>query len=141
MKDVIVVHHPADAVPLISQYGKKKQEHFGIICLDNQYNVISKKVLFIGGAGSCQIDTKVVFWEACRKSATAVIIFHTHPCGESDPSKPDIKTTKDLSDGFRLLGIQFLDHIIIGRHEYFSFLEHDMIETLDSKVVGVAEVK
>jgi DNA repair protein RadC len=54
-----------------------------------------------------------------------MIMFHNHPSGNTNPSKYDIKLTKDFEMGGKLLGIQVLDHIIIGRYNYYSFLEHD----------------
>ena len=54
-----------------------------------------------------------------------MILFHNHPSGNTNPSEYDIKMTKDFEKGGELLGILVLDHIIIGKYDYFSFLEHD----------------
>ncbi len=138
-KESIVIRSPADTLSLIHPYGKKKQEHFGVICLDGGYGVKSRKVLFVGGTAKCQVDLKVIFWEICRREAEAVIFFHNHPAGEISPSVPDRKTTEELAEGLKTLGIQLLDHIIIGRYGYFSFLEHGLIEKPVSRLADVAE--
>lgn len=139
MKDAIVVYHPADAVPLISQYGKKKQERFGVILLDSGHKVLKRKVLFVGCTGTCPVDLKVLFWEVCKGEAAAIIIFHNHPTGVLAPSEPDKELTKSVQEGCKTLGLQFLDHIIVGRYEYYSFLEHDILEMEETRLKEVAE--
>lgn len=129
---------PSDCVPLLTTYGKKHQEHFGIICIDNGLNVISKKVLFIGGSSKAFIDTKVILWETLKKKASAVIIFHNHTSNNSNPSAEDIDTTNKLKKAFEICGIQLLDHIIIARDTYFSFTDHNMIESEDNDQSAVA---
>ena len=63
-----------------------------------------------------------------------MILFHNHPSGNTSPSKEDIELTKDFEMGGKLLGIQVLDHIIIGRYNYFSFLEHEKMSKEESQV-------
>ena len=127
MKDTVVLSRPADLLPLLNGYSKKRQEVFGIICVDSGNQVIRKKMLFVGGDSKCQVSSRVVFWEACRASAAGVILFHNHPTGSTLPSELDIALTKELKKGFDFLGIQLLDHMIVGRFDYYSFLEHDMM--------------
>ena len=78
----------------------------------------------------------MIFWLACQKSASAIVLFHNHPSGNPDPSGYDINLTDDIVKGGELLGIQILDHIIISRCGYYSFLEHDLMskEDLNAKV-------
>ena len=132
-KQETVVMQPFDVVPLLRNISGKRQEHFGIILLDFGQRVIKKKVLFIGTEGHCEIDLKIIYWQACLGKASAVILFHNHPTGILQPSERDIRTTGELEDGFCRLGIQMLDHIIVGRtwqgnyFSYFSFKEHDLL--------------
>jgi DNA repair protein RadC len=63
-----------------------------------------------------------------------MILFHNHPSGDTNPSEYDIKLTKDFEMGGKLLGIQVLDHIIIGRYSYYSFLERDQMSKEENQV-------
>ena len=128
-----------DAVMLLKAYEYKKQEYFGIICLDSGRNVICKKTLFKGGSSRSIVDLKVVYWEACKKNACAIIVFHNHPSGNVRPSDEDIETTRLIEQASKIMGIQLLDHVIVGKHHYYSFKEHDMIGVEDKEEKKVAE--
>ncbi len=132
------IRNPMDSVEILKSLRNKRQEHFGVICLDSVLNVISKKTLFIGGTNSCKIDSKIIFWEACCKKASGIILFHNHPGNIAEPSVDDIRTTKVIETACKAIGIQFLDHVIIGRTCYFSFREADMVGVED-KEKAVAE--
>ena len=130
----ITVHSPNDIIPLLQKYTKYRQEHFGLICLDSERNVIYNKDLFIGSEHGTAVDPKIIFWKACEKKASTIIVFHNHPNQKTEPSDVDIKTTKKLLKASKLIGIQLLDHIIVGKYDYFSFLEHDLITNTKVKV-------
>lgn len=132
VKDVLI-NSPRDAVPLLNGYSCKKQEYFGIICLNGGRKTISRDLLFIGGASHCDIDEKVLFWKVARRQPSGVILFHNHPSGNPSPSDDDVCTTKQIFKALELLGIQLLDHVIITRYEYFSFLEHNMLPIADTQ--------
>ena len=66
-----------------------------------------------------------VFAEAVKEHAAAVVISHNHPCGLLEPSTDDIQTTLRLYQAGDILGINLLDHIILTKNGYFSFLEHE----------------
>lgn len=118
------ITNPSDIISMLGIYAKKRQEHFGVICLDSAHKVISRKVLFIGGVSNTTVDAKVLYWELLKKKASAFIVFHNHPSGYTEPSTYDVKTTETLIKGSELLGLQLLDHVIIGKHDYYSFHEH-----------------
>jgi DNA repair protein RadC len=102
-----------------------KQEHFGVIFLNSQKEVIQTKCFFVGSDDICYIHLKIVWWKACKLEASSIILFHNHPSGDTSPSDLDIELTEKFEKGGALLGIQVLDHIIIGKYDYYSFLEHD----------------
>ena len=125
----VAVRSPYDCMLLLKMYAKKKVEHFGILCIDADYSVISKKVIAIGSERECHFQSRDVFFEVCRKKATAVIIFHNHPSAtELFPSEDDMHLTACIQNGMEILGIQLLDHIIIGKDGYFSFAEHKILK-------------
>jgi DNA repair protein RadC len=102
-----------------------RQEHFGVVFLNSQREVIQTKCFFVGSDNACHVYGKIVWWKACKLEASSIILFHNHPSGDTSPSDLDIELTKEFEKGGALLGIQVLDHIIIGKYDYYSFLEHD----------------
>ena len=68
-----------------------------------------------------------------------MILFHNHPSGNTSPSQYDIELTEMFEKGGKLLDIQVLDHVIIGKYDYYSFLEHDKMNQ-EEKSVKVAEL-
>ena len=134
MKERIRICHPQDCVTLLRRYCRMKQEHFGAIFLNAQREVIQTKCFFVGSDNICTTYPKIVFWKACKLEASAMILFHNHPSGNTSPSKEDIELTEKFEKGGALLGIQVLDHIIIGRYDYYSFLEHDEMSKEENQV-------
>ena len=134
MKEKIKILNPQDCVSLLCKYGRMKQEHFGVIFLNSQREVIQTKCFFVGSDNICQVYGKIVWWKACKLETSAMILFHNHPSGNTSPSEYDIKMTKDFEKGGKLLGIQVLDHVIIGKYDYYSFLEHDKMNLVEKQV-------
>ena len=134
MKEKITIRNPQDCVTLLIRYCRMKQEHFGVVFLNAQREVIQTKCFFVGSDNICYVHPKIVFWKACKLEATSMILFHNHPSGDTSPSEYDIKLTKDFEMGGKLLGIQVLDHIIIGRYNYYSFLEQDKMSKEENQV-------
>ena len=140
MKEKIKILNPQNCVSLLCKYGKMKQEHFGVIFLNSQKEVIQTKCFFVGSDNICQVYGKIVWWKACKLEASAMILFHNHPSGDTNPSEYDIKMTKDFEKGGNILGIHVLDHIIIGKYDYYSFLENDLMSK-EEKQIKAAEPK
>ena len=130
----ITILNPQDCVSLLTKYSRMKQEHFGVIFLNSQKEVIQTKCFFIGSDNGCNIYPKIVFWKACKLEASAMILFHNHPSGNTNPSQKDIELTERFEKGGNLLGIQILDHIIISKYDYYSFLEHDKMNKKENQV-------
>lgn len=139
MKEKIKIFSPQDGVSLLCKYGRMKQEHFGVIFLNSQKEVIQTKCFFVGSDNFCQVCGKIIWWKACKLEASAMILFHNHPSGNTSPSVNDIELTEMFENGGNLLGIQVLDHIIIGKYDYYSFLEHDKMNQKE-KSVNAAEL-
>lgn len=134
MKEKIKILNPQDCVSLLCKYGRMKQEHFGVIFLNSQKEVIQTKCFFVGSDNICQVYGKIVWWKACKLEASAMILFHNHPSGNTNPSQNDIELTEMFENGGKLLGIQVLDHVIIGKYDYYSFLEHDKMNLVEKQV-------
>lgn len=116
-----------DMVGIVGYIKNRRRENFGIILLDNAFNLIAKKVMFVGTKTTCTVGIRELLVYALKKDANCVVIFHNHPSGNTEPSKIDIDTTMSFQKSCELVGIQLLDHIIVGKNDYFSFMAHKML--------------
>lgn len=103
------------------------QEHFVCIYLNTKNQVIQQKTVFIGSLNASIVHPREVFKEAIKRSAASIVCFHNHPSGDPAPSHEDIEVTKRLVESGALLGIEVLDHIIIGDQKFVSLKEKGMI--------------
>ncbi|TNF09433.1 MAG: JAB domain-containing protein [Bacillota bacterium] len=99
------------------------QEHFMCIYLNTKSEIIKSETLFIGTVNQTLIHPREIFRQAVKISASAIIFVHNHPSGDATPSKADIKATEQLRDASLLMGIDLVDHIIIGHFECYSLKE------------------
>lgn len=114
---------------IVYEYYKNKisdklQEHFYCLYLDNNKKIIREKLLFIGTINQSLVHPREIFKEAYIVSASAIICIHNHPSGNIMPSGDDINLTNRLIEIGKLLGIRVVDHIIIGKNNYYSFVEN-----------------
>lgn len=105
----------------------KKQEYFYCVYVDTKGKYIDKKCLFVGTINSSVVHPREVFKEAYLLSANGIICVHNHPSGDSTPSKEDKNLTKKIKEISIIHGINFIDHVIIGNGNYFSFYENNML--------------
>lgn len=119
---------PTDCVDYIAEEVKHlEQEHFIGIYLDSKNRVLAKKTLFIGSLNRSIVHPREVFKEAFRHGCNAIIVIHNHPSGSPTPSSQDIAITRRLSEIGELVGIELLDHIIIGTEGYVSLREEGLM--------------
>lgn len=104
----------------------KLQEYFYCVYLDTKNHIIKDKLLFIGTINQSLVHPREVFKEAYLLSATSIICIHNHPSGNVNPSNNDIIITKQLKEVGKLLGINVIDHIIIGKDSYYSFNDNGL---------------
>ena len=103
------------------------QECFYCLYLDSGKKVIKEKLLFMGTVNYSMIHPRDIFKEAYLLDAVSIICIHNHPSGDVTPSVNDINMTLNLKKIGDLFGIEIVDHIIIGKDNYYSFLENDKI--------------
>ena len=101
----------------------EQQEQFYAIMLNTKLKIINTKLIYKGTVNSMVIHPREIFKEAIKSNASYIIIVHNHPTGDSSPSTEDKTTTKNLEEVANIVGIEILDHIIIGNNEYYSFNE------------------
>lgn len=129
IEDKDVMNSPKALVRWLNkQIGYFDQEHFFVLFLNTKNHIISYKSMFVGSGSSCQVSAKEVFTEAMRLSAQKIIIAHNHPSGNIEPSISDMTLTKAILEVGNLCGIPLLDHIIVGKNNYYSFKENQRID-------------
>ncbi|ARD74732.1 MULTISPECIES: RadC family protein [Staphylococcus] len=99
------------------------QEKFIVLFLNSKNVIIKQKTIFIGTLNSSVIHPREIFSEAIKCASNAIVVLHNHPSGDTTPSKEDIRATNRLRECGEILGIDLLDHIIIGDHTYMSMVE------------------
>jgi DNA repair protein RadC len=116
-----VVKTPEDVMGLVGgRLGSKKKEYFLALLLDTRNQLIKVAEISVGSLDTSIVHPREVFKEAISASAAAVIFAHNHPSGDAQASPDDIKLTKRLAEAGELLGIDVLDHIVIGGKKFLS---------------------
>jgi len=99
----------------------KAKEHFKLILLNPRNKIIGISTISIGTLNASLVHPREVFKDAITHSAASVVLAHNHPSGDPEPSEDDIEITKKLVESGKILGIEVIDHIIIGKNDYYSF--------------------
>ena len=102
----------------------ENQENFYALYLDTKSNLISYKLLFKGTLNTSCVHPREIFKYAFLDSAYSIVIIHNHPSGDATPSNEDRELTSNLMNIGMIMSIPIVDHIIIGKNEYFSFYEY-----------------
>lgn len=111
------------AAYLMPRFGSRGVEQFGIVLLDSKHRVIRTTVLAVGTLNSSIVEPRDVFREATIGGAAAIVIFHSHPSGDPTPSPEDVDLTRRLAAAGVLMGIDVVDHVVLGDLRYVSFKE------------------
>lgn len=128
VNDVITCTNPKSIINYFNYLFKnKQQEEFYVIFLDNKKKYIDKIKLFVGSINKSIVHPREIFKNAYLMSASYIICIHNHPSGDATPSYEDILFTEKLYNISNLHAIYLLDHIIIGKNNYYSFFEDDNI--------------
>lgn len=101
-----------------------KKEKFFTILLDTKNQIIAVEDISTGSLNASIVHPREVFHYAIKKNAKSMILAHNHPSGHPSPSKEDHQITERLVEVGKLVGIEVIDHIVIGRETYYSFKEH-----------------
>lgn len=102
-------------------------EHVLLLLLDTKCHKIKDFLISKGTVNSAMAEPREIFLKAVRYGAVNIVLLHNHPSGDVSPSSADISITKRIAEAGKLLGIQLVDHIIIGDNRFFSFREKGII--------------
>jgi DNA repair protein RadC len=106
---------------LLPLYGGHREERFGIVMLDSKLRLIRSETLSVGTLDSSIAHPREIFRTAALASASAIALFHNHPSGDPSPSHDDVLLTSRLVAAGELMGINVVDHVILGAGRWFSF--------------------
>jgi DNA repair protein RadC len=122
------IKDPENVVKVIRASIKDKaKEHFKLIILNPRNKIIGISTISIGTLNASLVHPREVFKDAITHTAASVVLAHNHPSGDPEPSEDDLKITKKLVDSGKILGIEVLDHIVIGKNNFCSFKERGLI--------------
>jgi DNA repair protein RadC len=112
---------------LIQEMRGLDREHFKVLYLDRKGGLIVKEDVSVGGLHSSIVHPREVFKTAVKRSAASIILAHNHPSGDPTPSREDVDITRRLIEAGKLMGIEVLDHVVIGENTYCSLKEKGLI--------------
>ena len=122
-----VISSPADVERLLrGRIANLDRENFVVVLLNTRNEVIETSTVSVGTLGASLVHPREVFKPAVRASAASVILAHNHPSGKVEPSREDREVTRRLGEAAGILGIEVLDHVIVGDGS-FSMKEHGML--------------
>lgn len=121
---VLKIKSPEDVFKLVEpEFRHLKKEHFICVYLDTKNGVIAKETVSIGSLNASIVHPRELFRGAIKRSCASLICAHNHPSGNPEPSLEDIEVTKRIVDAGKIIGIEVLDHIVIGNFNYVSMKE------------------
>lgn len=124
-----VIRTPDDVRALVMEdYRHLDREHFGVLLLNTKHQVLADERISVGTLNSSNVHPREVFKNAIRRSAAALVLVHNHPSGDPTPSRQDIELTGRLVEAGLIIGIEILDHVIIGDNKYISFRAEGLIK-------------
>jgi DNA repair protein RadC len=103
-----------------------EQEHLRLILLDTRNRVISTPTVYVGSLNTSVVRIGELFRAAIKDNAAAFIVAHNHPSGDPSPTPEDVNVTRQNVQSGKLLDIELLDHVIIGRQRYVSLKERGL---------------
>ncbi len=112
---------------LVREMSGLTQENVVALYLNTKNDIIKNDTIFVGSLNTSVAHPREIFKGAVRYSAARVIIAHNHPSGNTDPSQADLAFTRRIVEAGEMMGIEVIDHIIIGDQEYFSLKEHGLL--------------
>jgi len=121
------VRTPADAANmLMMEMGLLDQEHLRVILLDTKNHVLGVATVYVGNVNTAVIRVGELFRDAIRQNCAAIIVVHNHPTGDPTPSPEDVRITEQIVEAGKLMDVEVLDHLIIGRQRYVSLKERGL---------------
>lgn len=130
----IIIHQPSDIANVVMEELRfQKREVIKVVILNQKNQILKIKDISFGGNSYVNISVKDIMAEAIRMKAPKIILIHNHPSGDATPSKVDVEFTTNVYDIGRLLGIELIDHIVIGNGTFTSIFSQIVSNTKENK--------
>ena len=121
------IHSPADAAALVQyEMGALEQEELRVMLLDTRNRVQDIISVYRGSVNSSQVRIGELFKAAIRRNAASIVVIHNHPSGDPTPSPDDVAITRGIVQAGKLLEVDVLDHLVIGRGRFVSLKERGL---------------
>lgn len=117
------IRSPEDAYEYLSDMQYLQREEFVVLGLNTKNEIIFKKTVFTGSLNSSIVHPRETFKVLIKRSCASAIVAHNHPSGSPTPSQEDVHVTKRLAEAGKVLGVEVLDHIVIGAGKFVSLKE------------------
>lgn len=122
------IHSPQDVADYIKEDVRYlRNEHFICLYLNTKNGVIGQETLSVGSLNASIVHPREVFRAAMRRACASIICVHNHPSGDPTPSPEDIQITKRLKEAGHIVGIELLDHVIVGDQDFISLKEQGLL--------------
>ncbi len=112
---------------LLPRYSTRPVETFGLLALDARHRLRSEAVISVGCLTASLVHPREVFQEAVVSRAAALVLFHNHPSGDPEPSPEDLALTRRLAAAGTLMGIEVLDHLVLGAGRFVSLKDRGLL--------------
>jgi DNA repair protein RadC len=112
-----IIRSPEDASNVAKgfiQLHENPEEHLYMICMNTKNRIIGVFEISHGNANSSIVGVREIFQKALLANAMSIIVMHNHPSGDTTPGREDIEVTKRIAEAGKIIGIELLDHIIVG---------------------------
>ena len=117
------LNSPEDVANLVSaEMASLDQEHLRVLMLNTQHELLNMQEIYVGNVNSAVVRVAEVFRPAIRENAPFIIVVHNPPSGDPAPSEEDVRVTRDMVEAGKLLGVEVLDHLVIGSGNRFVSL-------------------
>lgn len=117
------IRSPNDAYEYLRDMEHLTQEHFVVLGLNTKNQILFRQTVFIGSLNACIVHPSPIFQLLIKRNCASAIVAHNHPSGNPSPSQEDIQVTKRLMEAGEVMGVEILDHLILGTDTYISLKE------------------
>lgn len=119
---------PEDAAQMVRPlFAMADREMMVVVSITTKMEPLALEIVAIGGINSCIVDIRNLFKHSLLNNAAGILCFHNHPSGNCEPSQQDCEVTQRIHQAGEILGIELIDHIILGEEECYSFRKHGQI--------------
>jgi len=131
-----VVRHPSEIFSLVRHNADRKQERFVSVSMNGAHEVLAVRVVTVGLVNRTIVHPREVFADLIQDRASSFVVAHNHPSGQLSPSPEDNEITDRLGKAARILGLNFLDHLIFSQTDFYSYRQSGKLKNHSEQTYG-----